>query len=97
MSVAGIDLLADDLRALLDSARRSGETIQIVDHGEVVARIVPNPQVARDRRATDDQNERRARDAAVWADIDRLAETIGKEWPESVSAVEAVRDGRRER
>lgn len=97
MSVAGIDMLADDLRTLLASARRSGETIQIVDHGEIVAQIVPNPQVARDRRVADDQNERRARDAAVWADIDRLAKTIGEEWPEGVSAVDAVRDGRRER
>ncbi len=96
MSIAGIDKLADNRRALLDDARRSGETIQIVDHGEVVAQIVPEPQTLPNHRVTADQHERRASDAAIWEDIDRLAAEIGKEWPDGVSAVDAVRDGRRE-
>lgn len=44
MSVAQIDKLTDDLRSLLDEARLSGESIQIVDNGVIVAHIVPSPQ-----------------------------------------------------
>jgi len=95
-SVAGIDKLTTHLRTLLDDARRSGETIEIVDNGEVVAHIVPRLKPAPDLHAATDDQDRRARDTAIWADIDRLAEEIGKEWPEGVSAVDAVRDVRRE-
>ena len=130
MSVAEIDTLADGLRSLLDVARRSGEPIQIVDHGEIVAHIVPNPprgavsmtvdQFARRLgRTTDDSRDevgrldrthgpypdadasaaraaRRARTEAILADMDRLAVEISKVWPEGVSAIDAVRDVRRE-
>jgi hypothetical protein len=34
--------------------------------------------------------------AAVWTDLDRLAAEIGTRWPARVSAVDAVREGRRE-
>jgi hypothetical protein len=34
--------------------------------------------------------------AAVWSELDRLASEIGAAWPEGVSAVDAVREQRRE-
>lgn len=96
MSVAEIDTLTDDLRTLLDDARRSGEPIAIVDHGKVVARLIPEPGPTPDSDAALADQVRRAHDTAILDHMDQLAEEIGKDWPEGVSAVDAVREGRRE-
>jgi prevent-host-death family protein len=65
--------------------RTKGTEIQITYHGQVVARLIPV-------RST----EAAAKTAAVWTDLDRLADEIGSHWPKKVSAVQAVREGRRE-
>ena len=59
--------------------------IDFLEEGEVIARLLPVPKLPAKRP-----------DAEVWAAMDRLAEEISAYWPEGVSAVEAVREGRRE-
>ena len=64
-----------------------GETVEVVDRGKVVVRLVPGdqPQQAKKR----DQE-------AFWRRIDRYAAEISSYLPEKVDAVEIVRDVRRE-
>jgi antitoxin (DNA-binding transcriptional repressor) of toxin-antitoxin stability system len=74
--------IAEILRRL----REEGEPIDITDQGRLIARLVP---AAPPRPSREDIE-------AWWAEHDRLAEEIGRDWPEGVSAVEAVREQRRE-
>jgi antitoxin (DNA-binding transcriptional repressor) of toxin-antitoxin stability system len=65
--------------------REKGVTVDITYRGEVIARIVPAAPLAPDPEAL----------AAVWADIDQVAAEIGRRWPPTVSAAQAVSEGRR--
>ncbi len=64
---------------------KEGETIEVTSSNEVIARFVP---ASKTRVPQDNQ--------AFWADIDRLAAQIGEQWQDNMSAVDAVRDVRRE-
>ena len=86
MEVIGIRELKDHATQILRKVREEGAVYQVTYHGKVIARIVPNdlsPISGSDLLAS-------------WADLDALAEEIGKHWPEGVSAVDAVRDVRRD-
>ena len=64
-----------------------GETIEIAKQGETIAYLLPvhkDPQTG----------EREL--PALWTDLDRLSAEISAHWPEGLSAVDAVRDVRRE-
>ena len=66
---------------------KSGETVQLVEGGRAVATITPvqsQPPYSQEEAT------------AFLAELERMAEEIGKYWPEGVSAVDAVRDVRRE-
>ena len=71
---------------VIREVRIHGGEVDITHHGRVVARLV---SVASPRPAS-------RRSAAVWSTIDRVAREIGRRWPKGVSAVQAVREGRRE-
>jgi antitoxin (DNA-binding transcriptional repressor) of toxin-antitoxin stability system len=58
---------------------------EITFRGRAVARLVPVVEPV----ANGDPQ-------AFWAEVARLAEEIGSRWPEGVTAVEAVREQRRE-
>ena len=79
--------IEERIAEILRRLREEGEPFDITDQGRVVARLVP----AERPRPTREEIE------AWWAEHDRLAEEIGEDWPEGVSAVEAVREQRRER
>ena len=79
--------LHEQTQAILRRVREQGETIEVVDQGTIVARLVP----------PEPRDVELEQLATIWAERDRLAEEIGKHWPEGVSAVEAVRDVRRDR
>lgn len=64
-------------------AIKAGETIEVMDHGEVIAHVVPTHK--KDEEEDD-----------VWTELDRLSQEISARWPEGVSAVDAVRDVRRD-
>ncbi len=90
-------LEVQELRERIDELLRiveSGKTVELVDHGQIVAQVVP----AQDNTATlDEAEQRHQKEIDRWlADMDRLAEEIGKKWPAGISAVDAVRDARRD-
>jgi antitoxin (DNA-binding transcriptional repressor) of toxin-antitoxin stability system len=62
------------------------ETVKITYRGKVIAQLMPVREPLPTPKET----------AAVWTDLDRLAAEIGARWPVHVSAVDAVREGRRE-
>ncbi|MGH2460919.1 MAG: hypothetical protein ACRDIY_18845 [Chloroflexota bacterium] len=54
--------------------------------GRRIARIVPESLAATGTPGFD----------TIWAELDRLAEEIARDWPEHTSAARAVSDDRRE-
>ncbi len=78
----GIRELKQRASELIRMVREEGREIQITYHGKVVARISPvKPPLA-------EENE------ASWQTLEQLAVEIGRSWPESVSAVEAIEEYR---
>ena len=72
---------------VLRMVEEEGETIEITNHGEVIAHLAP---------ATGPQSLAKPTKRDVWADLERLAAQISAHWPAEVSAVDAVRDVRRD-
>ncbi len=79
--------IIEQIDEVLRMVEEEGETIEITNHGEVIAHLGP---VSEPRSSV----ELAERD--VWADIDRLSAEIGAHWSPDVSAVDAVRDVRRD-
>lgn len=86
MRSVGVRELKTHASEILRGVRERGETVELTLHGRPIARLVPIQPAA--------ENEDDWR--SVWAEMDRLAEEISAHWPEGVSAVDAVRDVRRE-
>jgi prevent-host-death family protein len=86
MHAVGIRELKEQVSEVIRRVREDGETIAVTYRGQVVAQISPLAE----------PDERRAATVAALAQIDRLAAEVGARWPKGVSAVEAVRDVRRE-
>ncbi|MBM3312045.1 MAG: type II toxin-antitoxin system prevent-host-death family antitoxin [Candidatus Aminicenantes bacterium] len=82
----GIRELKAHAGEILRRVREWGEIVEITYHGRTVARIVPSRSAQRTV----------AESSPVWSDLDRLAAEIGARWPEGVTAVEAVKEGRRD-
>ena len=85
MKTKGVRELKTHISEILRQVQEKGEVIEVTNHGEVVARVVP---VRRPMPGSQDN--------AVWTDIDRLAAEIGKYLPEHVDAAEAINEVRRE-
>jgi prevent-host-death family protein len=81
----GIRELKEQASSILRRVREAGATYEVTYHGHVVARLVP---------VTSAEPEPSL--AAFWADWDDLATEVSADWPPEVSAVQAVRDGRRD-
>ena len=81
----GIRDLKQQTSKILQRVREQGETVEVTYHGQPVAHIIPvtSPPLNQGQHST------------LWADMDELAAKIGKKWPPSLSAVEAVEEGRR--
>ena len=79
--------LTERIDEVLRIVEEDGETIEITNYGEVIAHLVP---------ATGPQSLAKPTKRDVWADLERLAAEIGAHWPGDVSAVDAVRDVRRD-
>lgn len=90
MTSVGIDELRTRTSEVIRRVREQGETIDVTDDGEVVARMVPAKPFRAEQQADDrDTMEEWLRRA------DELAKEVGRHWPNGVSAVDAVRDVRR--
>ena len=84
----GIRELKQQTSRIIREAQETGSVVDITNRGHVVARLVP---VRREFSAAD-----REKTAAALASMDRLAAEIGAHWPKGVSAVDAIREQRRE-
>ncbi len=81
MATIGLDELPADARAVLEQ----GETLEIVDGGAVVARLVPVTPMRSIRPGLE----------ADLAALDELSARISTAWKDGMSAVEAIGDMRR--
>ncbi|TAK22111.1 MAG: type II toxin-antitoxin system prevent-host-death family antitoxin [Chloroflexota bacterium] len=98
MRQVGIRELKNDASALVRSVREEGESINVTYHGRVVARLVPatpevSPRLVPPPMSAEER--KRAMDE-WWSGMQALGERITERWPEGISAVDAVRDVRRE-
>ena len=86
MVTVGIRELKQQTSQILRRVREEGEIFDITYHGETIARLVP---VQAPEPTIDEM-------AAVLADLNQLAAEISAQWPEGVSALDALHDVRRE-
>jgi prevent-host-death family protein len=86
MKTLGVRELKERISEVLRMIQEEGEIVEVTNRGEVIAHLVP---ARRAQQHTEHTGE-------VWTDIDRLAAEIGTHWKAGVSAVDAVRDARRE-
>ncbi|MFW6195546.1 MAG: type II toxin-antitoxin system Phd/YefM family antitoxin [Chloroflexota bacterium] len=87
MREVGVRELKEKASDILRSVREDRETVAITYRGRVVARLAPAEEPDDDADVEFDR---------VWAEMDRVAEEIGKRWPRNVTAEEAVREQRRD-
>ncbi len=85
METIGIRDLKECACEIVRRVRDDGEVFEVSYHGRVIARLVPVTQPETKDALTN-----------FSADWEKLTEAIGDHWPEGVSAVEAVREGRQE-
>jgi len=85
--------LRDRVDELLHMVEK-GKSFEIINHGRVVAEL--NPPSNKSAQIEEAEERRKKEIERLFADMDRLAEEIGKHWPEGVSAVDAIRDVRRD-
>ena len=71
---------------ILRRVREEGEVFDITYYGEVVARLIPVKQARTSA----------AEIAAHLVDMDQLSAEVSAKWPAGVSALDAVREVRRE-
>ena len=86
MEEIGVRELKENTSEVLRRVREIGETYTITYRGRAVAHIVP----------ADTEMEDRADWEKIWAEMDETAAEITKKWPKGVTAVDAVREQRRE-
>lgn len=91
MTAVGVRELKQRASELLRRVQETGDTIEITRRGKVIARIVPAP-LAENGLLT----EERERLEQLWARMDELSADLALRWPQDVSAVDAVREQRRE-
>ena len=82
----GVRELRQHATEIVRQVRVKRATVQITYRGKVIAQLIPVHEPLPAPKET----------GAVWTDLDRLATEIGTRWPKHVSAVDAVREGRRE-
>ena len=86
MTEVGITELKTRTSDIIRRVRDANETFVITYRGQPVAKLGP----------IQDTESQGSRDLSILEEMDRLAEEITKHWPEGVSAVDAVREVRRE-
>ena len=89
-----VNELKERTEEVLRRLREMGEPVEIFDDGRMIAKLVPADEdagVTGEASAAKDE-----RTAAIWDELERLSVEIGRQWPAGVSAVQAVRDDRRD-
>jgi prevent-host-death family protein len=88
MKTLGVHKLTERINEILHRVEEDGETFEVTNHGEVIARLVPVV------RTTHPSPEQQSEDA--WANLDRLAGEISAHLPNRVDSVNIMRDVRRD-
>jgi prevent-host-death family protein len=81
----GVRELKEHASEIVRRVREHRDMYEITYRGRVVARLVPITEPANAQSPE-----------TFWAELDRVAAEIGSRWPEGVTAVESVREQRRE-
>ncbi|MGI8588027.1 MAG: type II toxin-antitoxin system prevent-host-death family antitoxin [Chloroflexia bacterium] len=84
MRTLGVRELRDNISEVLREVEEQNEVVEVTNHGRVVARLVP---VYRPTLSQDDLAE-------IITDMDRVAAELGAQWPESITAMQAIEDVR---
>jgi antitoxin (DNA-binding transcriptional repressor) of toxin-antitoxin stability system len=95
----GLERIKDEqtIAALAELDRLSEEIAASVPPGTTLHDFMGDLRRGPGATASDlPEEEDEAETAAIWDDLQRLSLEIGKRWPDGVSAVEAVRDVRRD-
>lgn len=87
MQTIGVRELKERISEVLRLVQEQGEIIEVTNRGEVVARLVPAQRAPAAESLSDDE---------IWTDLERISAEIGAQWPAGLSAVDAVRDARRD-
>jgi antitoxin (DNA-binding transcriptional repressor) of toxin-antitoxin stability system len=82
----GVRELRQHATEIVRQVRVKRATVQITYRGKVIAQLVPIREPIPMPKEI----------SMLWTDLDRLATEIGARWPPQMSAVDAVREGRRE-
>ena len=89
MKTLGVRELKERISEILRMVHEDGETVEVTNRGEVIARLVP---VSKPRsQQTSEQS-----DSSTWTELDRLANEIGNYVAKNIDAVDAVHDVRRD-
>jgi antitoxin (DNA-binding transcriptional repressor) of toxin-antitoxin stability system len=85
--------LEEKIDEVLEQVRETGEIVAVTRDGEIIAHLVPAgiPQWLAPVPGDASDN---AQD--IWTSFDQLSAEISAHWPKDVSAVDAIRDVRRE-
>jgi len=84
LKVIGARELAERINDILRMVEEEGESFEVTDHGEVIARLIPS------------HGFYAPSDVAAWTNIDHLAAKIGTYIPEKVNSVDILNDVRRD-
>lgn len=84
MRTVGSRELKTKLSEVLREVREHDEVVVVTHRGRPIARIIPEPRGESARRFDE-----------VWSEMDQLAAAIARDWPEGVSATDAVAEDRR--
>jgi antitoxin (DNA-binding transcriptional repressor) of toxin-antitoxin stability system len=87
MKTLGVRELIERIDEILRLVAEKGETIEVTEDDEVIARVVPVQKRRRPGKKSNDE---------AWSDLHRLAKEISTHWKDDMSAVEAVRDVRQD-
>lgn len=87
MKTLGIKELTEHINEILRMVEEEGETVEVINRGKIVARLVPANQSQ--QMTPQDTNN-------ILDNLNRLAAELAPYWPQDVDAVDAVRDVRRE-
>ena len=85
MQTIGVRELRLRASEVLRQLRDEGAAFEVTYRGRVIARLVPVTSTPADRNIDE-----------FWQSWDRLAREIAEAWPPGVSAIDAVREDRRE-
>jgi prevent-host-death family protein len=86
MQTVGVRELRTHMSRILREVAERGEAVEVTRRGRAVARMIP---IAASTSTVPEADP-------VWSDLDRLAAEIAARWASEVTAVDAVREGRRD-